>query len=444
MRSKKKRILAYLQVLTDRPAGQLQAIGAVFGITMLGMVAAFAVAPDSLPDDFALAPIARPLDTPMTALGQENGGNEFRHEDHVRKNDTLASLLDRLGVDDPVAFDFIRNHPTASAITRQMRPGKVVSAATDADGHLVSLNFPLNGRLDAFLVVDRTPAGFIASEKTVAPEREIVLNAGEIRVSLYAATDAAGIPDAIATQLAEIFAGDIDFHRDLRKGDRFAVTYESLRIRGQFSRSGRILAAEFVNAGKTLRAIYHETADGRGGYYDEEGKSLRKAFLRSPLEFSRVTSGFSSARFHPVLKEWRAHRGVDYGAPTGTRVRATGDGVVEFLGRQGGYGNLVVLRHAGGYSTAYGHLNAFAAGLRRGARVAQGEPIGHVGQTGLASGPHLHYEFRIRDQQVNPLAALMPEAPPLDARSLAEFRPQAQDAMSRLALARSTTAPLFE
>jgi len=273
------------------------------------------------------------------------------------------------------------------------------------------------------------------------------MKSGEIRSSLFGATDSAGIPDAIATQLADIFGGDIDFHRDLRKGDRFTLIYEMYYHHGQGIRSGKILTAEFINGGKTYRAIHYQPQvnEGRGSYYSPDGKSLRKAFLRSPLEFSRVTSGFTSARFHPILQQWRAHKGVDYGAPTGTKVRATGDGVVEFAGKQGGYGNVVILRHNGRYSTAYGHLSGFASGLRTGSRVSQGEIIGFVGATGWATGPHLHYEFRIGGEQVNPLAAALPAATPLEGNQLVAFRQYASGQVSKLEmLKQSDLAALSE
>jgi murein DD-endopeptidase MepM/ murein hydrolase activator NlpD len=265
------------------------------------------------------------------------------------------------------------------------------------------------------------------------------MRAGEIRYSLFGATDSAGIPDAVATQLAEIFGSDIDFHRDLRKGDRFSIVYEMLYQRGQPVRSGRIVAAEFTNDRKSYQAYWFAGEDGKGGYYTAEGKSLRKAFLRSPLEFSRVTSGFSSSRFHPVLQTWRAHKGVDYGAPVGTRVRSVADGVVDFAGRQGGYGNLLIVRHQGTYSTAYGHLNGFAPGVRKGTRVAQGDTIGFVGQTGLASGPHLHYEFRVRDQQVNPLAMTLPTALPLEPGQVSRFKAATAPLNTQLRLAAEAT-----
>ena len=199
-----------------------------------------------------------------------------------------------------------------------------------------------------------------------------------------------------------------------------------------------MLAAEFVNQGKTYQAIYFDYAEGQGGYYTPEGKNLRKQFLRSPLEFSRITSGFSSSRFHPVLQTWRAHKGIDYGAPTGVRVKATADGMVDFVGRQGGYGNVIVLRHQSKYTTWYGHLSGYAKNLRKGKRVAQGELIGYVGATGLATGPHLHYEFRVNDVHQNPLRVAMPAAPPITPEIRPRFDRIAQPLFGRLLLLRGT------
>ena len=262
------------------------------------------------------------------------------------------------------------------------------------------------------------------------------MKSGVIRSSLFGATDAAGVPDAIATQLAEVFSSDIDFHLDIRKGDRFSVVYETLYNNGDPVKTGRVLAAEFVNQGKAYRAVYFKDREGREGYYTPQGKNLRKAFLRSPLEFSRITSGFSLARFHPVLKTWRAHKGVDYGAPIGTHVRATSDGVVAFVGKQNGYGNLIVLQHAGNFSTAYGHLSRFANSLHKGTRIKQGDVIGYVGMTGMATGPHLHYEFRVAGVQRNPLTLPMPQAFPIAAQYKNDFVAFAQPLTAQLEMLR--------
>jgi murein DD-endopeptidase MepM/ murein hydrolase activator NlpD len=227
-------------------------------------------------------------------------------------------------------------------------------------------------------------------------------------------------------QLADVFGGDVDFHRDLRKGDRFTVVYETYYLGGRAVRSGRVLAAEFVNQGKTFRAVHYGSS-----YYTPDGKNMRKAFLRAPLEFSRITSGFGMRR-HPIAHEWRQHRGIDYGAAVGTRVRAVGDGVVDFVGVKGGYGKVVVLRHHGPYTTLYAHLSRFPAGLHRGQRVAQNDTIGFVGQTGWATGPHLHYEFQVAGQSRNPRTLAMPSGLPVPPAQLDDFLAQAAPLAARL------------
>lgn len=430
---RKSGILA--QPVIERLKRHRWAFGSTGALAALGMATAVAVVPagnnsgavnvQTIVESLALQN-TRPLDL---------GTSTFLREERVQRGDTLGAILARLGIQDNEATNFIRTQPNTQVMHRQLAPGKIIVALTTAEGELRNLIFPLNGK-DTAIVVERQGSQLRASEQALRFETQTVMKAAEIRSSLFAATDASDIPDAIATQLAEIFGGDIDFHRDLRKGDHFSVVYEMNFLRGQAARSGRILSAEFVNNSRTLRAIYFEQ-DGKGGYYTADGKSLRKAFLRSPLEFSRVTSGFS-LRMHPILQEWRAHKGIDYGAPSGTRVRATSDGTVDFLGHQGGYGNLLVLRHSGAYSTAYGHLQGFAPGLKKGARVSQGETIAFVGKTGWATGPHLHYEFRINNQQVNPLSVVLPTAQPLDAAQLPRFKAVAQGHLDQMGLLRDT------
>ena len=402
------------------------------------MVAAFGTVNEARLADIPQQQVVEQLATPAPSAA-EDGSQSFLREERVQRGDTVMELLLRLGVDDPEAVGFIKSNATTQSLFRQLGPGKNLTARTGARGELQTLVFPLNGGKDRALVVERRGDGFAASEHTLALETQVVMKSAEIRFSLFGATDAAGIPDSVATQLADIFGGDIDFHRDLRRGDRFAVIYESINYLGRPVRSGRILAAEFVNNGKTYRAAWFaDPAGGENGsgYYTADGKNIRKAFLRSPLEFSRITSGFSAARFHPILQKWRAHKGIDYGAPVGTRVKATGDGVVEYVGIQGGYGKAVILRHQSRYTTLYGHLSGFAPGLRKGSRVGQGDVIGFVGATGLASGPHLHYEFRVGDVHQNPLAMALPGAPPLLPRQLGLFRAQTAAPLARLDLIR--------
>jgi murein DD-endopeptidase MepM/ murein hydrolase activator NlpD len=260
---------------------------------------------------------------------------------------------------------------------------------------------------------------------------------GEIQSSLFGAADAAGVPDAVTLQLADVFAGDIDFFKDLKRGDRFTVVYEVRHLDGEVQGAGRIVAAEFVNGGKRIRAFLWRGEDGSDSYYADDGSPLRKAFLRSPMEFSRITSGFSNARFHPILQVTRAHRGTDYAAPVGTPIRATGSGKVLVAGRQGGYGNMIHLQHAGGFSTVYAHLSRFAPQVKPGARVSQGEVIGHVGQTGWATGPHLHYEFRVGAEARNPQTIALPTGAPLPATERAAFAAGIAPAAAQILLAQS-------
>ena len=434
MTTEKSRILAQSHLVIERLSRHRRAAAGFAAVSALGVVTAFAVAPNDDTVPAQLQTIVERLAAPTTSVLPFEE-QTFLREERIQRGDTLAGLTSRLGISDREAFEFIRTNATTQIIARQLRPGKPVTARISEAGELQALYFPVTGK-DSLIVVERQGSKLSASEQLVSLETRTIMRSGEIRYSLFGATDTAGIPDTIATQLAEIFAGDIDFHRDLRKGDRFSIVYEMLFQQGQPVRSGRIVAAEFTNDRKTYQAFWHTTEDGKGGYYTADGKSLRKAFLRSPLEFSRVTSGFTSNRFHPVLQTWRAHKGVDYGAPVGTRVRSVADGTVEFAGKQGGYGNLVVLRHQGTYSTAYGHLNGFAPGIRKGTRVAQGETIGFVGQTGLASGPHLHYEFRIRDQQVNPLAVTLPTTVPLEPSQIARFKSAVMPMVGQIQLAK--------
>jgi murein DD-endopeptidase MepM/ murein hydrolase activator NlpD len=405
---------------------------------LFGVVAAFETVRDPQ-EPVPLRDVLEVLELGPVPLG-DSGTIIYVREERIQRGDNAATLLARLGADGSEAAEFLRS-PQAVRYFRLLRPGMAVRAKIDGGGTLRSLAF-LIGR-DTIVSIDRLDRGFVVFEDEVEPTREIEMRSGRIATSLFAATDAAGIPDNVATQVADIFGGEIDFHRDLRRGDRFAVVFETLHHGGRPIRSGRVLAAEFVSQKRVHRAVWFQDPWGTGGYYTPEGSNLRKAFLRSPLEFSRVTSGFGMRR-HPVFQHWRAHQGVDYGAPVGTRVRATGDGVVAFAGQRSGYGNLVVLKHHGGYSTHYAHLRGFARGLRAGVRVAQGEIIGYVGQTGWATGPHLHYEFHVHSQNRNPLTMVFPAARPIPTAELPGFTRMAEPLVARLDLLKDDEATLFE
>ena len=358
----------------------------------------------------------------------------YVREDRMQRGDTFQRLLTRLAIGEADVQQLLRLREL-----RLLRPGTIVSAEVRAgaehEGELLWLSF-LGGR-DTTVRIERVGQRLVAKEERAQIVTRIELKSALVRSSLFAAADAAGIPDAVAFQLADIFASDVDFHRELRQGDRFSVLYEMHSVDGRPMRAGRVLAAEFTNQGRRHRALGY--ADN---YYAPDGKNMRKALLRSPLELSRVSSGFGM-RMHPLHKAWRAHQGVDYAAPAGARVRAVGDGIVEFAGRQGGYGNLVIVRHDSRHSTWYAHLQAFGRGIRNNARVAQGDTLGLVGQTGWATGPHLHYEFRISGAARNPLSVPLPAGTPVARQDMPAFRAHAQALTAQLdLLANSQVAAL--
>lgn len=406
--------------------GILAALAILAASVALGALATIAPGDEAPPP--AAIPLVEslPIDAEQAVLASPA---TYIREEQFHRGDTLAGFLGRLGLEDAEITRLVRTRAL-----RTLRPGTSVSAEVSAEGRLLSLSF-LAGR-DTLVSVVPDGDGYRASEAVAPLETRIAMKSSVVRSSLFAASDAAGIPDAIAMQLADVFSGDVDFYRDLRQGDRFTVVYEMQMLRGRPVRAGRLLAAEFVNQGRTLRAIHYQTS-----YYTPDGKSLRKAFLRYPLEFSRVSSGFGMRR-HPIRGGWRAHKGIDYAAPTGTRVRATADGLVEYAGRKGGYGNVVILRHNGQYSTLYGHLSRIT--VRRGARVAQNDTIGLVGATGWATGPHLHYEFRIAGQARNPLAIAMPAAQPVPREQLPAFDAVAEPLVARLDLAANANLALLD
>ena len=396
---------------------------------LLGVVTAFGLVPQS---DLGLNPATVSIEQialPKVAPSATSAASFWRNE-RVQRGDTVVELLRRLNIEDAAASAWLRTAPEAESF-RNLAVGREVQAETHADGGLVALRYL--GDDGAQVVIEKQGDSYTARTLPAQLEKRLYVRTGEIKSNLYAATDAADMPEAAARQLTEIFGGDIDFHHDLRKGDKFTVVYEMIYSNGTLVNTGHIQAAEFINKNQTYRAVHFQ-----GDYYTPEGDSVRKAFLRSPIEFSRVSSGFTNSRFHPVLNQWRAHRGVDFAAPIGTRVKATADGIVTSFGRQGGYGNFVSVSHQGRFTTLYGHLSNFAKGLRRGQRVAQGDVIGYVGMTGMTSGPHLHYEFKVDGQQRDPLRVALPDAKPVGAENMAAFQLAADNFVARLNLLRNT------
>ena len=371
-------------------------------------------------------------------IGDLMGPLTLYRSDVSRANDTADTLLKRMGISDARAAAFLRTDPLVRK-SLWSRAGRSLSAEATADHSLLKLVarwMPTDDGNFSRLIVEKTPLGMSSRVETAPLVASTRLAGGTITSSLFAATDAAGLPDSIGVQVAEIFAGDIDFHRALRKGDRFSITYEALEADGEPMRSGRVLSAEFVNNGKTYQAMWFGGQNGtqsnaKGAYYTLDGQSLRRAYLASPLEFSRVTSGFKM-RLHPILQTWRAHLGVDYAAPTGTPVRTIGDGVVEFAGVQSGYGNVVTVQHGKENVTLYAHLSKI--NVQKGQKVSQSDIIGLVGSTGWSTGSHLHFEFRVNGVHHDPLTiARQSETLPINTAAKAQFDSTA--AMVRVALA---------
>lgn len=358
--------------------------------------------------------------------------------DTIRATDTVESLFARLGLSDAAAAAFVRNDRDFR--TQVMgRAGRLVSAEANAQHGLERLTArwtPDNDGEFRRLVIQRGPDGRFSTRIERAPlTASTRLGSGTIRSSLFAAVDDARLPDDVAVQVADILGGRVDFHRGLRKGDRFSVVYEALEADGEPMRTGRVLSVEFVNNGKSHTALWFQEASKKGGYYSLDGKSLQSAYLTSPMQFSRVTSGFAM-RFHPIHQTWRAHLGVDYGAPVGTPVRTVGDGVVDFAGVQGGFGNVVFIRHNSNDTTVYAHLSRID--VRKGQSVSQGQRVGAVGATGWATGPHLHFEFRVNGRHQDPLTvARRSEGQPLTAESRPAFDRLAQATRLKLAAAAS-------
>jgi murein DD-endopeptidase MepM/ murein hydrolase activator NlpD len=363
--------------------------------------------------------------------------------DVTRNSDTVDSLLRRLGVADAAAAAFLRNDPTARRLL-EGRAGKmtrVLARSTGQLDELVARFAPADPALATThftrLRVQRFENRFQAVIETAALDTRLRLGSGTVASSLFAATDAADIPDAVASQMAEVFATEIDFHRDLRRGDTFSVLYETLTADGEpitwNASAGRVMAADFVNNGQSHSAVWFKTEAGKGAYFGLDGRSKQHSFLASPMEFSRVTSGFAM-RLHPIFNQWKQHKGVDYGAPTGTPVRSVGDGVVEFAGRQNGYGNVVQIKHSNERETVYAHLSRID--VKVGQRIEQGLRIGAVGATGWATGPHLHFEFKVHGAHQDPIAiAKSSETLTIAPAARAQFAQLAQGAKEQLDVA---------
>jgi murein DD-endopeptidase MepM/ murein hydrolase activator NlpD len=412
---------------------------AALALCAFGATAVAPIAPDA--SDMPVKSVAQDLQLPnladqIAALQQDQ--QQFIHEERIRPGDSLGTVFNRLGIEDQQAQAFVRSDKTARSIL-SLKTGKRIQAETDENGLLLTLHATIADK-DQFKTVTITRKGdkFVSNSAPAQLERRVEMRSRNINSSLYAATDDAvdgsQIPDSVVNQIIEMFSTSIDFRSDLKRGDRFNVVYETFWLDGEMVRTGRILAGEFVNRGVAYQSVWYEDpVTHQGGYYSLDGKSLKKAFLKSPVAFNRISSGFSM-RVHPVFGTWKKHEGVDMAAPLGTPIKASGDGVVDFVGTQNGYGNFVVLKHWSNYSTAYGHMSRFASGLRRGQKVSQGDVIGYVGTTGWATGPHLHYEFRIGGRATDPMALKNLQQQPLTPGEMTRFKMAAAEMSHRFSL----------
>jgi murein DD-endopeptidase MepM/ murein hydrolase activator NlpD len=378
----------------------------------------------TLRSNFAVVENSEPDNSTSGVLTEtsQNGAEkpkEYREiTGNIKKGETLFDIFKKYKLD---LKDLFRLKEASADIhkLRKLSPDRPYKIIVDENDQINSFVYWIDD--DTILNIKSTEEGFCAEKIPVQYERRIHHIGGVIKDNLISSMSEGKGNLMLALQLSDIFAWDIDFSTDIRNDDVFKIVVEGLYLNGEFKKYGEILSAEFVNKGETFSAYRFEN-DGRVDYYSSEGKSLRKAFLKAPLSFRRISSYFSRGRYHPVLKIYRPHHGLDYAAPTGTPVSAAGDGAVLFAGRKGQYGNLIIVRHSNGYKTYYGHLSRIGKGVRKGTRVDQGEVIGYVGATGLATGPHLHYEMRVNNRPINPLSLKIPHGKAIPASLMADFR----------------------
>lgn len=375
-------------------------------------------------------PIAEPPLPPPASPTEPIADKPSAREFIVQSGDSLSLIFRRAGLSDKDIYELFNASKDAKQL-RNIRPGQKL-AFTLENSKLKELTYVAND-LEHYSFV-RANKGFETNKITIQPDIKQDFGYGSIDSSLYLAAKRAGLNSNVTMELANIFAWDIDFSQDIKKGDSFKVMYERQYVNGKAVGTGKVLAAEFINNGKTYRAVRYTNKSGESRYYTPDGRGMQKAFLRSPIEFARISSHFSLSRKHPVLHSvTRPHKGTDYAAARGTPIMATGDGRVEFVGPRNGYGNTVILTHSGGYKTLYAHMNGFARGMTRGKSINQGDIIGYVGSTGLASGPHLHYEFYVNGQVKNPVTVPLPKSISIDKSQLAHFNTTTRPLVAKLA-----------
>ncbi len=347
----------------------------------------------------------------------------------VASGDTLSTVFSRVGLDANALQEAIGSSKEAKRFGR-LHVGQVLEFKLTADGKLERLGSKLSDLESISLT--RSDNGFSFKRELVKPDVRTTYAHGVINSSLFLSAKRAGLSHSLTMDLANVFGYDIDFAQDIREGDEFEVIYEEHVVGNKQVGSGNILSARFTNRGKTYTAVRYTSKQGVTSYYNADGMSMRKAFIRTPVDFARISSKFSMGRRHPILNKIRAHKGVDYAAPRGTPIKAAGDGRVMLAGRRGGYGNTVIIQHGNSYRTLYGHMQGFAKGIRNGVSVKQGQIIGYIGTTGLSTGPHLHYEFQVNGRHVDPLSQKLPMADPIARNEKQRFLQQSKPLMARM------------
>ena len=371
---------------------------------------------------------------PVPEIPASKATGDDWHSITVKSGDSLATIFSRLGIK-PQQLHTLLAQGGAAHNLKKIYPGQTIRLQTNKEKDLLALVYPID-KLST-LEINRDGKGFSVSTTHRTPEFRVRNASVVINDSMYLAANDAGLSDHLIMELAGIFAWDVDFALDIRKGDQFTVLYEEQYLDGENIGSENIIAAEFINNGKKYHAIRYTDNSGKTDFYSLNGKSMRKTFLRTPVEFSRISSRFSLGRKHPILNRIRAHRGVDYAASRGTPIKATGNGKIVHRGKKGGYGNTIIIQHGTRYSTLYAHMSKYRGGLRKGSRVKQGQTIGYIGSSGLATGPHLHYEFRVDGTHRDPLRVKLPGAKPLDKKYLDDFNLKAQALVAKLDLVRN-------
>ncbi|UVJ43572.1 peptidoglycan DD-metalloendopeptidase family protein [Pseudomonas sp. LS1212] len=347
----------------------------------------------------------------------------------VGRGDTLSTLFKKVGLPAGTAQQVLASSKQAKQFTR-LKHGQVLEIELDANGQLTSLHSKVSD-LET-IRLNRSAKGFAFNREISKPVVRSAYVHGVIKSSLASSAQRAGLSHTQTMDMASIFRYDIDFAKEIRQGDEFDVVYEQKVVNGKVVGTGSILSARFTNRGKRYTAVRYTNKQGNTSYYTADGSSMRKAFIRTPVDFARISSRFSMGRKHPILNKIRAHKGVDYAAPRGTPIKAAGDGKVLLAGRRGGYGNTVIIQHGNSYKTLYGHMQGFAKGIKTGGNVKQGQVIGYIGTTGLSTGPHLHYEFQVNGVHVDPLGQKVAMADPISKAERQRFQQQSQPLMARM------------